>query len=118
MKKLSLWTATLVIFAMLPALSFAKDHTYKGQIMDSACAKVGNHDAGYKMTGTHTPKDCTIACVNAGSKFVLYNPARKTAYVLDDQSQAKEFAGQNVKVEGTLDRSTHTIHVDKIAGAS
>jgi len=115
MKKLSLLAMMLM---MLPTLSFAKDHTYKGQVMDSACAKAGNHDAGYKMTGTSTPKDCTLACMKAGSKLMLYNPATKTAYELDDQSKAEEFAGQDVKVEGTLDRSTKTIHVDKIEGAS
>ena len=115
MKKLSLLAMMLM---MLPTLSFAKDHTYKGQVMDSACAKAGNHDAGYKMTGTSTPKDCTMACVKAGSKLMLYDSARKTAYMLDDQSKAEEFAGQDVKVEGTLDHSTNTIHVDKIEGAS
>ena len=115
MKRLSILAVMLM---MLPTLSFAKDHTYKGQVMDSACAKAGNHDAGYKMTGTNTPKDCTMACLKAGSKLVLYNSAKKTAYVLDVQSKAEEFAGQNVKVEGTLDHSTNTIHVDKIEGAS
>jgi hypothetical protein len=115
MKRISLFAVMLL---MLPSLSFAKDHTYKGQIMDSACAKMGNHDAGYKMTGTNTPKDCTLACLKAGSTLMLYSPAKKTAYKLDDQSQAQQFAGQDVSVEGTLDRSTKTIHVDKIVGAS
>ncbi len=115
MKRLSL---LVVMLMMLPALSFAKDRTYSGQVMDSACAKAGNHDAGYKMTGTNTPKDCTLACLKGGSKLVLYNSAKKIAYELDDQAKAKDFAGQNVKVEGTLDPSTKIIHVDKIVGAS
>ena len=44
-------------------VSFGKraDKTYTGEIMDSTCAKMGNHDAGYKLTGTNTPKDCTLA---------------------------------------------------------
>lgn len=115
MKKLSL---LVVMLMMLPAFSFAKDHTYKGQIMDSACAKMGNHDAGYKMTGTHTPKDCTLACLKAGSTLMLYSRSKKTAYKLDDQSQAQQYAGQDVRIKGTLDPSTNTIHINKIMGAS
>ena len=36
---------------------------FGGESMDSACANMGSHDAGYKMSNTHTPKDCTIECV-------------------------------------------------------
>lgn len=117
MKKLVLISVMLMIF---PMLSFAKkaDRTYRGQIMDSACAKMGNHDAGYKMTGTSTPKDCTLACVKGGSTFVLYNAATKTTYALDNQAEAKDLAGQNVKVEGRLNHATKTIHVDTIQPAS
>lgn len=116
MKKLSLLAATLLL---LPTLSFAqKSHTYRGQVMDSACAKMGNHDAGYKMTGTHTPKDCTLACLKAGSTLVLYDKHTKKTYNLDDQDKAKALAGENVRVKGTLDPSTETIHVESIhAGA-
>lgn len=117
MKRLSLFAAVLIL---LPTLSFAKkpEKTYKGQVMDSACAKMGNHDAGYKMTGTHTPKDCTLACMKAGSTLVLYNEHTKKTYNLDDQDQAKALAGEHVKVKGTLDPSTSTIHVDSIHAAS
>ncbi|MGH9617647.1 MAG: DUF5818 domain-containing protein [Acidobacteriaceae bacterium] len=86
--------------------------------MDNTCAKAGSHDAGYKMTGTHTPKDCTLACNKAGSPVVLYNKATNTIYQLDDQSRAKSLAGENVRVTGTLDKSTNTIHVDRIRAAS
>ena len=92
--------------------------TFSGEIMDSACANMGNHDAGYKMSNTHTPKDCTLACVKSGSKFVLYNSATKTAYQLDDQQKPKDFAGQKVKVVGTYNAGTKTIHVEKIEAGS
>lgn len=117
MKKLSLVAATLIL---LPTLSLAKkpEKTYKGQVMDSACAKMGNHEAGYKMTGTHTAKDCTLACMKAGSTLVLYNKDTNKTYQLDDQGQAKALAGENVTVKGTLDPSTDTIHVESIHGRS
>src|SRR5579872_3495024 len=116
MTKLTLIAALLLTLA---PLSFAKkaEKTYNGEIMDSQCSKMGNHDAGYKMTGTNTPKDCAQACVKAGGKYVLYDAAAKTAYELDNQDKAKDLAGQKVKVEGTLNPATKTIHVDKIEAA-
>jgi Protein of unknown function (DUF5818) len=116
MKKLGLMVVLLMIAT---TVSFGKkaDKTYIGEIMDSQCAKMGNHDAGYKLTGTNTAKDCALACVKAGGKFVLYDAATKTVYELDDQNKAKELAGQKVKVEGTLNNSTKSIHVDKINAA-
>ena len=93
------------------------DKTYNGEIMDSTCAKMGNHDAGYKLTGTSTAKDCTEACVKSGAKLVLYNASTKTVYELDNQDKAKDLAGQKVKVEGTLNHATKTIHVDTIQTA-
>ena len=116
MKKLGL---TVVMLMIASTVSFGKkaDKTYTGEIMDSTCAKMGNHDAGYKLTGTNTPKDCTLACVKSGAKFVLYDATTKTTYELDDQDMAKDLAGQKVKVEGTLNNSTKTIHAAKIEAA-
>lgn len=115
MKKLSLSVAVFMLSVGV-LLAQAKVHarTFTGAIMDSQCASMGNHDAGYKMTGTTTPKDCTLACVKAGSQFVLYNAATKSTYKLDDQTKPKDFAGENVKVIGTYNRRTKTIHVEKI----
>lgn len=119
MKHLKLVLSALIILGTAPlAGSKTVARTFRGEIMDSACAKMGNHDAGYKMMNTNTPKDCTLACVKGGSKFVLYNPARKTTYQLDDQQKPEEFAGQKVRVVGTYDANTKTIHVEKIESGS
>lgn len=110
--------ATVVaLFLLGTATAFAANRAFTGQIMDAPCAKMGNHDAGYKMTGTHTPKDCTLACVKAGAKLVLYNSKTKTTYQLDNQTKPLAFAGENVKVLGTYDASTKTIHVVRIEAA-
>lgn len=118
MKKLVLIVMAVMMFG---AISFARpkaSNTYTGEIMDSTCAKMGNHDAGYKLTNTNTPKDCTLACVKGGAKFVLYNSAKKVTYELDDQEKPRDFAGQDVKVIGTFDAATKTIHVEKIEAGS
>ena len=78
----------------------------------------GNHDAGYKLTHTDTPKDCTPACVKAGAKFVLYSAPRKATYELDDRDKARDFAGQKVKVIGSYDKADKTIHVESIEAGS
>lgn len=115
-------TKILVACAVMVAPSLAAaapaPRTFEGQIMDSTCAKAGSHEAGYKMTNTNTPKDCTLACVQGGSKFVLYDPASKTTYQLDDQSKAKEYAGEKVNVTGTYNAKTGVIHVEKLQPAS
>jgi hypothetical protein len=108
-------TALLLVLGSSVALTANK--TFTGEIMDSACAKMGNHDAGYKMTGTHTPKECTLACVKAGSKFVLYNPTTRTIYQLDNQTTPRAFAGESVKVVGTYNASDKMIHVVRIEPA-
>ncbi|MGH9488851.1 MAG: hypothetical protein ACRD04_14870 [Terriglobales bacterium] len=91
---------------------------FHGQIMDSMCAKTGGHSASaYKLTHTHTPKDCTLACVKDGSHFVLYNAKTKATYKLDNQKMPRAFAGDNVVVHGTYDASSKTIHVENITPA-
>jgi hypothetical protein len=52
-----------------------------------------------------------------GAKYVLYNPATKTTYELDDQKKPEQFAAQKVTVTGSLDAATNTIHVESIAPA-
>jgi hypothetical protein len=39
-------------------------------------------------------------------------------YELDDQTKPANFAGDKVKVMGTLDKATKTIHVSDIKAAS
>jgi hypothetical protein len=91
----------------------APSRSFTGDIMDSNCAKSGVHDP--KMGSS---KDCTVACVKGGAKFVLYNTSTKTTYQLDDQKKPEAFAGEKVKVTGTYDAATKTIHVASIAAAS
>lgn len=59
-----------------------------------------------------------MACVKAGSKFVLYNTAQKTTLQLDDQDKARDFAGQDVTVTGSYNNSDKTIHVQNIKASS
>jgi hypothetical protein len=122
-----------VVFALVPVLLFGlslatfaapKDKTYTGEIMDSQCAMNGSHAEMLKKEGMgdKDPNDpmakamCTKNCVKMGSKYVLYDSASKKVYQLDDQTKPEQFAGQNVKVTGTL--SNDKIHVTNIEPGS
>jgi len=44
-------------------------------------------------------------------KYILRSSFDQMTYALDDQEKAKSFEGKDVKVTGTLDAQTNTIHV-------
>lgn len=119
MRKLALTAVAIMVMATFSFAQGEHARTFRGEIMDSMCASMGSHSpGGYQATHTNTPKDCTLACVKGGSKFVLYNAARKVTLQLDDQDKARDFAGQKVRVMGTYDSATKTIHVEKMEAAS
>ncbi len=92
--------------------------------MDSQCAMNGSHAEMLKKEGMgdKDPNDpmvkkmCTENCAKMGGKYVLYDAASKQVYQLDDQTKPQPFAGQNVKVTGTLNKDT--IHVTNIEPGS
>jgi Protein of unknown function (DUF5818) len=116
MKRIIMSIAACVL--LVPGLAAAKEQTFKGEIMDSQCAKGGGHESMFKKMGTNDAKACTEACVKMGGKYVLFNGASKPVYQLDDQAKPKAFAGQKVEVTGDLDKATKTIHVADIKAAS
>jgi hypothetical protein len=73
---------------------------------DSSSSSMQNSQ-GTAFTGT---------VVKAGGKYVL--KTSDMSYQLDDQDKAKQFVGQQVKVNGSLDSNTSTIHVSDIAPMS
>lgn len=86
--------------------------------MDSACAAMGGHSQMLKSGMVKNARQCTLECVKMGATFVLYNPSTRTIYKLDNQTEPAQFAGEEVTVDGTLDASTHTIHVENIEAAA
>jgi hypothetical protein len=60
------------------------------------------------------PKTFTGTIVRNGDNFVLSDAGTKTSYVLDDARKASQFEGKKVKVRGTVDVASNTIHVETI----
>jgi hypothetical protein len=108
MKKLTYLAFSI---ALASGLSFARPKpaapsgakVFVGEISDSMC--------GLKHMMPNA-KQCTLGCVTKGAKFVLADEKHHKVYNLSDQEKPKEFAGERVRVRGTL--SGDTIHVTSI----
>jgi len=97
-------------FLAVTTLSAAPDpQTFTGTITDGVCPQADHS----QMQMGPTDAECTIACINYhGALYVLYDG--KDTYALSDQRTPGKFAGQKVKVIGTLDAKAKAIHVDSI----
>jgi Protein of unknown function (DUF5818) len=118
--------AAIVLFgAILPSVTTAKHPqatesrtlNLVGEIMDSRCAIEGSHDKMMKENETKNAKDCTLRCAKTGGSFVLIDPDTKTVYQLDDQQKPERFAGQRVRISGTYDEPSKTMHIESIQSA-
>lgn len=92
---------------------------FKGEIADTQCAlNVHSLNQSHKemmemKTEIKTDADCARFCVKQrGGRYVLQ--AKDKVYKLDAQALAEQWAGQKVKVVGTLDPKTSVITVQKI----
>lgn len=97
----------------------ADEKTFRGEIADTQCAlNVHSLSQSHKeMMGMKpeikTDADCARFCVKErGGRFVLQS--KDKVYKLDRQVLAEPWAGQKVKLTGTLDSKTNMITVDKI----
>jgi hypothetical protein len=97
----------------------AGEKTFHGEIADTQCAmNVHSLSQSHKeMMGMKpeikTNRDCARYCVKErGGRYVLQT--KDKVYKLDAQILAQEWAGQKVKVVGTLDSKTAVLTVVKI----
>lgn len=74
--------------------------TQPGQAGDQA--QQSSPSAGHEFVGT---------IVKQGDKYMFQDSATNQMYDIDHQDQVKKFDGKKVRVRGTLDPQTKTIHV-------
>jgi hypothetical protein len=125
MKKATARMFFCALLLLLAGQSFGKTQivTLQGIITDTQCAfnvhaKGGSHDLMVKSgLGGASEKACTLHCVKQmGGDYVLV--VKTQVYRLDDQVQPEKFAGDKVKVTGSLiDAKTNTLHVISIEDA-
>ena len=112
----SLGALLLLVFALLPAASAQSVATFKGVLADEQLNCI---QTPMKAPNGMKEKDACVLYyahfVKPGSKYVLYDPATKTTYQLDDQDLVQPYVGaKNVEITGTLDAATKTIKVKEI----
>jgi hypothetical protein len=113
MKRSTLIFALAASSFLVQHRAVAADQRFTGSITDEMCANTAGH-SGMRMGPTDA--ECAMACVDAhGAMYVLYDG--KNVYTLSDQRTPAKFAGQKVRVVGTLDSKTKTIRVKSISAA-
>src|SRR5215470_16686518 len=112
-------TAILAGIALAVQGRGADEKTFRGEIADSQCAlNVHSLSQSHKEMMEMKPEiktdaECARFCVKErGGRFVLQ--IKDKVYKLDAQILAEPWAGQRVKVIGTLDPKTNSITVEKI----
>ena len=102
---------TILIVLATALAAFGQEKTFTGVITDSMC---GNDHAMMKITPD--PK-CVRDCVHGAKtvKYGLYDG--KQTYKLSDQATPEQFAGQRVRIVGTLYPATGIIAVRRIEAA-
>ena len=111
---------SLTLVFAVPFVSAQGSTTFKGEIADEHLNCVQT-----PMKVSQDIKDKTSCVlyyahfVKPGSKYVLYDPATKSTYQLDDQDLVQPYVGaKTVQITGTLDAGTKTIHVKEIKALS
>jgi hypothetical protein len=102
---------TLVGLGLLAAALAAAQarQTFKGTITDDMCPRADHS----QMRMGPTDAECAAACIDAhGAVYILFDG--DSSYQLSDQKVAEKFVTRKVKVVGTLDGKTRTIHVESI----
>lgn len=86
---------------------------FVGRISDSECGL--DHARMKKEHQLTNDRICTLdCCVKYKQEYVLADHASGDVYQLDDQKTALRYADRTVRILGTLDADSGTIHVRRI----
>src|ERR1043166_3495052 len=122
MSKKAVFAGIVALAVILLANAEEKPQVFKGEIADSQCSM-----NVHSLTRSHaemmknknmggTPTNCSNYCIKyLGGDYVLAKG--DAVYRLDDQEKSAAFSGLKVKITGTLDAKTKTIHVVDIKAA-
>src|SRR5213592_708017 len=97
MTKLLLFAVAVLLASSTP---FAAEQTWTGQISDSACG--AKHEEAAEGQGKMPDRDCTVACVRGGSKYVLVSDGKVLQIANQDNKDLAAHAGHTVKMMGEM----------------
>jgi hypothetical protein len=94
---------------------------FRGEVMDSVCAQSGSHDSVMRSKGITDSRNCVAECLKDGGRLVLRDAATGSVYGLDaagslfSQDRLLGFAGEKVKIVGSLDENAKRIwHIQSV----
>src|SRR5947207_2992108 len=99
--------ASMIALAVAAVAPRAADQTWTGQISDSLCG--AKHEEAAEGQGKMPDRDCTIACVRGGSKFVLVSDGKIYQIANQDLPDLKTHAGHKVKITGDVKGDSITV---------
>jgi hypothetical protein len=97
----------LGLLAGFASFASASDKTWTGQISDSMCG--ASHQ---KMTSAHagmTDRDCALACVKGGGKFVFVSDGKVYNIANQELALLPVHAGHTVQLTGDMKGDTITV---------
>src|ERR1039457_3531077 len=103
------------VFVISVAALFAADQTWAGSIRDSMCG--ATHKAAAEHGGQQmSARDCTLACVKNGAKYVFVHSGK--AYNIDNQDYAglQLRAGHSVRLTAAMKGDTITVATIEMPG--
>lgn len=96
------------LLAGLASFASAATMTMKGMISDSACGV-----SHAKMMAMHkdikTDRDCTLACVKSGAKYVFVSDGKVYQIANQDLAALMKNAGESVSLTGDVNGDTITV---------
>ena len=90
----------LIVLTVGTAAPRAAEQTWTGQISDNLCG--AKHEEAAEGQGKMPDRDCTLACVRGGSKFVLVADGKIVPIANQDLADLTTHAGHKVKVTGEM----------------
>jgi hypothetical protein len=108
----------LAFVLALPVLAAAAPpeprlQVFSGMISDSECGL--DHSIMRRRHHLGSDRACTRACVERfGQEYVLADHVSGEVYQLDDQKAVRPYPARLVRILGTLDPASGTIHVRRI----
>ena len=93
----------------LAALAQAAEKTWTGKISDSMCGATHAKMMAQHKDAKMTDRDCTLACVKDGGKYVFVSSGK--VYNIENQDLAllQEHAGHTVRLTGEMKGDTITV---------
>ncbi len=107
MRKVLTGLCCLGLFVALASFASAADKAWTGQISDKMCG--ASHA---KMTSSHpgmTDRDCTLACVKGGGKYVFVSDGKVYNIANQDLALLQTHAGHTVQLTGDMKDDTITV---------